>query len=578
MKQDDKKQTAVFAMLGAIPVIWLALLIAPAVHGGLPLIVTSLPQAFKSPLSIQWHKDSLKTVLIFLCAYGLGIGIYFATRRNYRRGEEHGSAQWDNAKAINKKYADRDFFKNKILTQNVSMGLDGRKHRRNLNTIVIGGSGAGKSRFYARPAILSCNTSFVILDCKGELLRDTGDLISRTHKLKVLNLIDMEKSDHYNPFVYLKTENDVQRLVTNLFKATDIKGAQPSDPFWDNSAKVLLSALVFYLWLECIPQEQNFSTVMELLRAGEVKEDDEDYKSALDILFDRLEARDSNHIALKYYRNYRSGSGKTLKSIQITLAVRLEKFNLQSLADLTENDELEIEKMGEEKTALYMIIPDNDDSFNFIVSILYLQLFQVLFAAADQQRKGSLPIPIHFVMDEFANVSVPNDFDRILSVMRSRNIFVSIILQNIAQLKNLFEKQWESILGNCDTLLYLGGNETSTHKLISESYLGKETIFADSYSKSIGRSGSYSTSNQLAGRELMTSDEVRMLDNRYSLLFIRGEKPIMDLKYDLMKHPNIQYTPDGGGKAYEHKKARIINLDTFDLEFLTEEEFMNESR
>ncbi len=553
MKQDNKKQGAIFAAVGMLPVVWLALLIAPYVHGGLPLIIKNFSQAISAPFSLSWHEDSLKTVLIFLCAYGLGIGIYFATRRNYRRGEEHGSAKWGNAKAVNKKYAAPDESQNKLLTQNVQMGLDGRKHRRNLNTVVIGGSGAGKTRFYAKPNLLQCNTSFVVLDPKGELLRDTGNLLKKKgYCLKVLNLLNMEQSDCYNPFVYLQSDNDIQRLVTNLFQATTVKGAQSQDPFWDNAAQMLLLALVFYLWYEAPPYEQNFSTVLEMLRAGEVKEDDDDYKSALDILYDRLEMRQPEHIALKYYRNYRSGSGKTLKSIQITLAARLEKFNLPSLTTLTERDELEIEKMGEEKTVLYMIIPDNDTSYNFLISILYTQLFQTLFAAADQKYKGSLPVPVHFLMDEFANIPVSSDFPKIFSVMRSRNVFVSIILQNIAQLKALFEKEWESILGNCDELLYLGGNETSTHKLISEGYLGKETIFADSYSKSTGHSGSYSTSNQLTGRELLTPDEMRMLDNQYALLFIRGERPVKDLKYDLMKHPNIQYTPDGDGEPYEH--------------------------
>ena len=580
MKQDNKKQAIILVVTGTLPIVWLALLVAPYVHGGLPLIVKNFSQAIAAPFSLSWHEDSLKTVLIFLCAYGLGIGIYFANCRNYRRGEEHGSAKWGNAKTVNKKYAAPNENQNKLLTQNVQMELDGRKHRRNLNTVVIGGSGAGKTRFYCKPNLLQCNTSFVVLDPKGELLRDTGGLLKRNgYRVKVLNLLNMAQSDCYNPFVYLQSDNDVQRLATNLFQATTVKGAQAQDPFWDTAAQMLLLALIFYLWYEAPANEQNFSTVLEMLRAGDVKEDDEEYQSPLDILFEWLEAKNSSHIALKYYRNYRSGSGKTLKSIQITLAARLEKFNLPSLAAITEQDELEIDKMGEEKTVLYMIIPDNDTSYNFLISILYTQLFQTLFATADQQYKGSLPIPVHFLMDEFANISVSNDFPKILSVMRSRNVFVSIILQNIAQLKALFEKEWESILGNCDELLYLGGNETSTHKLISESYLGKETIFADSYSKSTGHSGSYSTSNQLAGRELLTPDEVRMLDNRYALLFIRGERPVKDLKYDLMKHPNIQYTPDGNGQPYVHQKARIFNLDTdFDFEFLTEEEFMKESR
>ena len=315
---------------------------------------------------------------------------------------------------------------------------------------------------------------------------------------------------------------------------------------------MLLLALVLYLHYEAPPEEQNFPMVMEMLRAGEVREDDETYESPLDELFNRLEMRNPGHIAVKYYRNYRSGSAKTLKSIQITLAARLEKFNLESLSSLVMTDELDLPSIGEKKVALFALIPDNDTSFNFLASILYTQLFQQLFHLADHKYGGALPVPVHFLMDEFANVSLPDDFDKILATMRSRNISVSIILQNIAQLKALFEKQWESIMGNCDELLYLGGNEPSTHKLISESYLGKETIDLNTYGKSTGHSGSYSTNWQITGRELLTLDEVRMLDNRKALLFIRGERPIMDDKYDILRHPNVALTTDGKAKPYQH--------------------------
>ena len=508
--------------------------------------------AMGNPLEITMCEDSVKTVLIFLLAYVMGIGVYFSTRRNYRRREEHGSAKWGNAGALNKKYRDKDPSANKLLTQNVRIGLDGKKHRRNLNILVCGGSGAGKTRFFCKPNAMQCNTSFVILDPKGEIVRDIGGLLeNKGYEVRVLDLINMHRSHCYNPFVYLRNDNDVQRLVTNLFKATTPKGSQSQDPFWDTAASMLLLALVFYLKHEAPPDEQNFPMVMELLRAGEVREDDDSYVSPLDELFDRLEMVNPEHIALKYYRDYHSGSAKTLKSIQITLAARLEKFNLESLAGLTATDELDLPSLGEKKVALFALIPDNDTSFNFLVSILYTQLFQQLFYLADHKYGGSLPVHCHFIMDEFANVSLPDDFDKILSVMRSRGVSVSIILQNLAQLKALFEKQWESIVGNCDEFLYLGGNEQSTHKYVSE-LLGKETIDTNTYGKSSGRSGNYSTNYQISGRELMTPDEVRMLDNRYALLFVRGERPVMDFKYDILKHPNVKLTVDGGQPPYIH--------------------------
>ena len=552
MRNDDKKTGLILSVCGIVPVIWFALMTAPYVGGGLVEIIRGLPVAMGNPFQITVCEDSVKTVLIFLLAYAMGIGIYFSTRRNYRRREEHGSAKWGDAGTLNKKYRDKDPSANKLLTQNVRIGLDGKKHRRNLNILVCGGSGAGKTRFFCKPNAMQCNTSMVILDPKGEIVRDVGGLLEKKgYEVRVLDLINMHRSHCYNPFVYLRNDNDVQRLVTNLFKATTPKGSQSQDPFWDTAASMLLLALVFYLKYEAPPDEQNFPMVMELLRAGEVREDDDSYVSPLDELFDRLEMVNPEHIALKYYRDYHSGSAKTLKSIQITLAARLEKFNLESLAGLTATDELDLPSLGEKKVALFALIPDNDTSFNFLVSILYTQLFQQLFYLADHKYGGSLPVHCHFIMDEFANVSLPDDFDKILSVMRSRGVSVSIILQNLAQLKALFEKQWESIVGNCDTFLYLGGNEQSTHKYVSE-LLGKETIDTNTYGKSEGRSGSYSTNYQISGRELMTPDEVRMLDNRYALLFVRGERPVMDFKYDIMKHPNVRLTTDGGKPPYIH--------------------------
>lgn len=572
MKQDNRQTQLVLCLFGILPVVWLGLLIAPAVSGGLPEIITAFTAAMDDPFHIVLCGDSLKTVLIALCTYGMGIGIYFSTRRNYRRGEEHGSAKWGDARAVDKKYRDKRPEQNKLFTQNVRMGLDGRKHRRNLNTVVIGGSGAGKSFNLAKPNLMQANTSFVVLDPKGELVRDTGHLLEQKgYEVRVLDLLNMEKSFCYNPFVYLRDDNDVQRLVTNLFKSTTPKGSQSQDPFWDTAASMLLLALIFYLKYEAPEDEQNFPMVMEMLRAAEVREDDDCYQSPLDELFERLEMKNPDHIAVKYYKDYHSGSAKTLKSIQITLAARLEKFNLSSLAALTATDELELPSLGEKKVALFALIPDNDTSFNFLVSILYTQIFQQLFWLADHMYGGSLPVPVHFLMDEFANVSLPDDFDKILATMRSRNVSVTIILQNIAQLKALFEKQWESILGNCDEMLYLGGNETSTHKLISESYLGKSTIDTNTYGKSSGRSGNYSTNYQITGRELMTPDEVRMMDNRYALLFIRGERPVMDEKYNPLKHPNVALTALGGAQTYEHGKTDHVTA-TISIGAVTESE------
>ena len=569
-----KKKSKLLYLLGLIPIIWIALLLAPSVYGGLPTIIKDFPKSMENPFSIVWCNNSPKTISIFIIAYVLGIGIYLSTKKNYRRREEHGSAQWGEAKDINKKYEQVPYSTNKILTQNVCIGYDGRKHRRNLNTLIIGGSGAGKTRFYAKPNVMQANTSLIILDPKGEIARDEGYLLEEKGYVVKVDLINMERSHCYNPFVYLQTDNDVQRLVTNLFKATTPKGSHSNDPFWDTAASILLLALVFYLWYEAPEEEQNFPMVMEMLRAGEVREDDDSYISPIDLLFNQLEVENKNHIAIKYYRDYRSGSAKTLKSIQVTLASRLEKFNLSSLSALTQTDELELETIGERKTALFAIIPDNDTSFNFLVSMLYTQLFQQLFYCADHKHNGRLPVHVHFLMDEFANVSLPDDFDKILSVMRSREVSVSIILQNLAQLKALFEKQWESIVGNCDEFLYLGGNEQSTHKYVSE-LLGKETIDLNTYGKSTGHSGNYSTNYQLNGRELLTPDEVRLLDNKYAILFIRGERPVMDFKYDVLKHPNVELSGDGKAKPYKHgevtESVASVNVDFTDIKRLTKD-------
>ncbi len=547
--------------MGLIPAVWFALLIAPALGGGLPSVIENLAEIMKRPFHIVWCEDSLKTALIITAAYGIGIGVYLSTARNYRRREEHGSARWGSAGAVNRKYRDIESAKNKILTQGVRMGLDGKKHMRNLNVLVCGGSGSGKTRFYAKPNVMQANTSFVILDPKGEILRDTGNLLKEEgYVIKVLDLIDTDNSDCYNPFEYIRNDDDILKLVTNLFKNTTPKNSQPQDPFWDNAAQMMLLALMFYLYHEAPKEEQNFQMIMEMIREGDVSEEDPTLTSPLDQLFERLGQRDPTHIAYKHYIDYRRGAGKTLRSIQITLLSHLSKFNLDSMARLTSSDDMELSLMGDRKTALYAVIPNNDTSFNFVVGMLYTQLFQQLDYKADVIEKGGLKVHVHLVMDEFANIALPDNFEIELATMRSRNISASIILQNLAQLKALYEKQWENIIGNCDSFLYLGGNELSTHEYITK-LLGKETIDTNTYGQSHGRSGNYSTNWQITGRELMSPDEVRMLDNRDALLFIRGEMPVRDLKYDLKKHPNISRTVDGGAEPYSHEK-REYNLAT----------------
>lgn len=546
-------------LMGIIPVTWFALKCAPyVVAKGVPGILENANDIFNNPFHIVLVKGSLMVVLYCCLFYAIGIGLYLSNDRNYRRREEHGSAKWGIAARINKKYQDKKPEANKILTQNVRIGFDGHKHMRNVNVLVIGGSGAGKTRFFAKPNILNAtkdgNFSLVVLDPKGDTLKSTGYyLLDQGYDVRILDLIELDKSHCYNPFVYLQSDDDIQRLTTNLIKNTTPKGSQTQDPFWDQAASMLLKALVFYLFYEAPEEEQNFPMVMEMIRAGQVKENDDDYESPLDILFSDLEKKNPEHIALKYYRAYHSGAAQTLKSIQISLVARLEKFNLPSLAGITQTDEMRLDELGSKPGVIFAIIPDNDVSFNFIVGMLYTQLFQQLYRQAGQNPDGRLKRHVHFIMDEFANCCLPDSFDTLLSTMRSREISVSIIIQNLAQLKALFEKKWESITGNCDELLYLGGNEQGTHKYISE-LLGKETIDTNTYGQNKGRQGSFTKNDQTQARDLLTPDEVRMLDNRYAILFIRGENPIMDLKYDLLKHPNVRLTADGGREPYVHGK------------------------
>ena len=540
-----------------------------------------LTEKLDQPFSISYTPYTLRCVFTFTIAYALGIGIYYSQKRNYRRGVEHGSAKWGDAASICKRYQDKRYTQNLILTQNFRMGLDCYKHKRNLNVLVVGGSGAGKSRAYAVVNIMQCNCSMVVTDPKGELLRKTGGLLEREgYEVRVFDLINPETSFCYNPFAYVRDDKDVLKLINNLIRNTTPKGAQSSDPFWEKSETALLQALMLYLLHEAPPEEQNFSMIMEMLGSAQVKEDDEEYQSPLDILFERLEMRNPESIAVKQYAIYKQAAGKTAKSILISVGVRLAAFNSKQIANLTCTDELDLYSIGEKKVALFCCIPDADTSLNYLVGMIYSNLFQTLYYVADRKYHGKLPIPVHCIMDEWPNVALPDDFDKLLATMRSRAISCSIIIQNIAQMKALFKDSWESLIGNCDEFLYLGGNEKEGHKYVSE-LLGKETLDTNTYGQTKGRSGSYSVNFQQSGRELLTPDEVRLLDNRKAVLLVRGERPILDEKYDLHKHVNVKYTEDGGAPPYDYAKAPLshedVTIDTRrldDYELLSAEEIL----
>ena len=577
MNRQENNKTLIILFICAVPVIiWLALIIAGCYEQDIKLceLLDRLTVAVNNPTHIVFNEYSLKAVLIFLFLYAMGIGVYFSSRENRRPGEEHGSARWGNGKSIVRRYADKNSSSNIILTQNMRLGLNAEKHRRNLNVLVVGGSGAGKTRFYAKPNLMQCNTSFIVADPKGEMLRSIAPLlIEKGYDIKVFNLIEPENSDGYNPFVYIRKDEDVIRLISNLIQNTTPKNAQQNDPFWEKSEIALDSALMLYLLHEAPPEEQTFEMLMFLIENAATVEDDEDgYQSPVDILFNGLEEEKPEHIAVKQYKIFKQASGKTAKSILISAAVRLAAFNLPEIAKMTSYDNLDIGSLGERKRAIFCVIPDNDNSFNYLVGMLYTQAFQALYFNADSNHGGELPVPVHIVMDEFANVALPDNFERILATMRSRRISVSIIIQNMAQLKALFKDSWENITGNCDTLLYLGGNEQSTHEYISK-MLGKETIDTRTRGITKGQHGSSNTNYQNAGRELLTLDEVRLLDNSNALIFIRGERPLIDKKFDILSHPNIAKTADGKAIPYKHSKSgKYLRSD---LSFTIKEDLSN---
>ena len=547
-----KSNDTLFYLIGIVPVVWLALLLAQSLGGGLPELLRNLTAALEQPTNIVLTDKSLPTILICLAAYGMAVLLYRTNQGRTRDGEEHGSAAWATPASVNAQFAQKDSIP---LTQHVQLGLDTHKHRRSLNVLVIGGSGAAKTRSFVLPNILTANTNYVITDPKSEVLLATGGYLKEQgYDMRVLNLVNLEQSDGYNPFRYLRDEKDVLKLVNNLIQSTTPKGSHESDPFWTKAETALLQAIILMLFQEAPEYEQNFSMVMRVLEYAEVREEDEGHVSPLDLLFESIERRKPDSVAVRQYKVFKLAAGKTAKSILVSTAVRLAPFNLPQIQALTNHDDMDLYTLGEKKVALYAVIPDNDNTFNFLVSLLYAQAFQALYYSADQIHHGPLPRHVRFVLDEFAAMPLPG-FTRELATMRSRSISASVIIQNMAQIKELYKDSWETIPGNCDTILYLGGNESSTHKYVSE-MLGKATIDTKTHGQTKGKSGSYSTNFQMSGRELLTPDEVRKLDNRYALLFIRGASPVMDEKYDLMHHPAISRSSLGGAAPYIHHGSK----------------------
>lgn len=524
-------------------------------------LLNACNEMLAEPLPFEWSNQTPRFLLIFTGLYAVIVLAASSEHRNTRPGEEHGSARWGNAKELNRRYRDTQG-PNLLMTRNIRIGVDGYKHKHNTNVLVVGGSGTGKTRTYAVPNVLEAGCSMVITDPKGEILRKTGGFLKRAgYEVRVFDLLNPDASFCYNPFRYVRDDKEVLQLITNLIQNTTPPHAQSSDPFWEKSETALLQALMLYLLHEAPPEEQNFGMVMELLGSAQVKEKDENFESPLDILFERLAMRDPESIAVKQYGIYKQAAGKTAKSILVSVGVRLAAFNLPQIARLTMTDELHLDDLGERRVALFCCIPDSDKSLNYLVGMGYTQLIQTLFYQADRVHRGRLPVPVHCLMDEFPNISLPKDsFQSALATMRSRGIFCSIIVQNIAQLKSMYKDSWESLVGLCDEFLYLGGNEQGTHKYVSE-LIGKETVETTSRSLSRGRSGSSSTSHQQTARDLMTPDEVRLLSNDKALLFVRGERPVMDWKYNLLRHPNIRFTEDGGAPPYDYTVAPDAHED-----------------
>ena len=552
-------------------VLWLAAIAAYAYEDGMNLFqwMGRFSQVLERPFSIGWTPYTLKYMLVGLLLYGCGIALYYSSRENRRPGEEYGSAKWGNPKELNRKYMDhRHKDANIILTQRVRLGMDGYITQRNMNILVIGGSGSGKTRYFCKPGLYSANCSYLVTDPKGELLKAAGGLLlSLGYEVRVFNLIDPEQSDCYNPFVYVREEKDVLSLIDNLIKNTTPRNASSNDPFWEKAEVALDSALMLYLIHEAPQDEQNFETMLYMMNFADVREEDEQYRSPLDMLFRALEEEQPAHVAVKQYKVFKQAAGKTAKSILVTAAVRLAAFNIPQYAAMTSMDEMDFGSLGERKRAIFCVIPVNDSSMNYLVGMLYTQCFQELYRRADLKYNGRLPVPVRVLQDEWANVAQPESYPKILATCRSYNIGLNIIVQNVQQIKALYEKEHESIIGNCDTLLFLGGgNEPASLEFIVK-LLGRETLATRTRGLTKGRNGSSNTNYQQTGRDLMTIDEVRKLDTNKAILFIRGEDPVIDRKYNLKRHPNIKLTLDGKAKPYIHKPQSAPDYALPDLPY-----------
>lgn len=581
MKTTKKKPSIPLIIVGALLAAYLGYLVNGAWHQGIEFsdFVNNMTEVLSYPLRDYYNESTLKAIVISEIIFAMVMLMYYTSQRSMMPGREYGTARLAAPKEVNKVIRDKDDGKNRILSQNVRMSLDTRLTKLNNNVLIIGGSGSGKTFYEVKPNLMQRNSSFIITDPKGEILRSEGEMLKANgYNVKVINLLEMDKSDCYNPFVYLREETDVVKLVTNIMSNTTPKNATSSDPFWDKAEGLFLQSLFYYVWLECPIAKRNMATVMELIGKAEVTEKDK--PSELDKQMSFLEHTSplgANHPAVKQYKKCMRGAGDTIRSIIISANSRLAKLENKQVLRLLSKDDLNLAELGtgvsndgHTKTALFCVIPDSDKSYNFIIGMLYTQIFQELYYQADFNYGGRLPIHVTFMLDEFANVALPDDYCSLLSTMRSREISSVIIIQNLAQIKALFKDTWETIPGNCDTLVYLGGNEQSTHEYISK-LLGKATIDKKSTGESRGRQGSSSRNFDVLGREIMTPDEVRKMDNSKCLIFIRGLDPVLDRKYYTPKHPMFSQTADGDGEPYQYVKKADDHFIGKPFEILNEQ-------
>lgn len=559
----------VWALLGVFSV-YLAIAAASAYEEGSNIFVWMgrFSEVLKRPSLLRWTPYTVKCIIVVLLLCAFAVLLYRSDREKRRPGGEYGTAKWEAAETMNQKYADKDG-PNVILTQHVSIGMDGYKHQRNLNVLVVGGSGSGKTRYFCKPGLMDANCSYLVVDPKGEMLRSTGHFLkSQGYDIKVFDLIHPRQSDGYNPFRYIREEPDVLKLMDNLVKNTTPPKGASNDPFWEKAEIALDSALMLYLLSEAPKEEQTFEMLMFMLNSAQASEEDEQFQSPLDLLFQSLEDREPDHLAVKQYKVYKKAAGKTAKSILITAGVRLTAFIFPQYAAIMQEDEMDFGSLGERKRAIFCITPVNDGSMNYLVSMLFTQCFQELYLRADERYDGRLPVPVRVIQDEWANVPQPDSYPKVLATCRSYNIGIDIIVQNIQSIKARYRDEYQSIIGNCDTLLFLGGgNEPESLEFMSK-LLGKETISIRTRGQTRGRSGSSSINYQLTGRELMTPDEIRRMPTREALLLIRGESPVRDRKYNIKKHPNYRYTQDGGAKPYIHNPPPAPDYALTDLPYV----------